>query len=233
MSRSGSIFTSEEKMRQPVARWMSSLGLTVKAEFVTPWGMCDLVGSSPRKRNRSKRIKFGQTNPVSSLSRTAVLLSIPDIASNETTSIQRLIRTFAPLIPEQTIINETDRLVDDGFVSRTGTRLKRLNGWMPLHKRLMAVELKLHRVEEAMNQAAANLIFADESYVALPSRLALRVHDRPQRWNEFFERGVGLIAVSPRSCHIVRKSSHKQTKPDPILQFYCVEKFWRTFLTDS
>lgn len=220
-------------MCQPVTRWMSSLGLAVKAEFVTPWGMCDLVGSCPRKRNRSKRIKFGQTNSVSSLSRTALLLSIPDIASNETTSIQCLISTFAPLIPEQTIISETDRLVDDGFVSRTGSRLQRLNGWIPLHKRLMAVELKLHRVEEAMNQASANLMFADESYVALPDRLALRVYDRPRRWNEHFERGVGLIAVSARSCRIIRKSFHKLTKPDPILQFYSVEKFWRTFLTNS
>lgn len=226
-------FTSEEEMRQPVARWMSSLGLTVKAEFVTPWGICDLVGSSPRKRSRSKRIRFGQTNAVASLSRTALLLSIPDVASDETISLESLIRTFDPLIPEQTIISETDRLVEDRFVKRTGMRLQRLNGWVPLHKRLMAVELKLHRVEEAMHQAATNLIFSDESYVALPSQLAFRVNDRPQRWNEFFERGVGLIAVSTRSCQIVRKSLQKLTKPDPVLQFYCVEKFWRTFLTDS
>lgn len=230
---SGSIFTSEEKMRQPVARWMSSLGLAVKAEFVTPWGICDLVGSSPRKRNCSKRIRFRQTTPIASLSRSALLLSIPDVASNETISIPSLVDLFAPVIPEQTIISETERLIKQRFVKCSGMRLQRLNGWMPLHKRLMAVELKLHRVDEALQQATANLMFADESYVALPYPLALRVHDRPRHWNEYFEHGVGLIAVSARSCEIVRKSSHKLTKPDPVLQFYSVEKFWRSFLTSS
>src|SRR6185503_18728144 len=127
-------------------------------------------GSSPHKRNRSKRIRFGQTNPITSLRRSALLLSIPDVASNETISIPSLVRVFAPLIPEQTIVSETDRLIKQRFVKCTGTRLQRLNGWMPLHKRLMAVELKLHRVEEALHQATANLMFADESYVALPHR---------------------------------------------------------------
>ena len=73
---SSSTFTAEEKMRQPVTRWMSSLGLTVKAEFVTPWGMCDLVGSCPRKRNCSKRIRFGQRKAAEPKPRRKSLMSL-------------------------------------------------------------------------------------------------------------------------------------------------------------
>jgi hypothetical protein len=233
MSDSKLKFESEANMLKPVTKWMTSLGLTIKAEFITPWGMCDLVGSSPRKRSLSKRVRSGQIAHVASLTRTALLLAIPDIESNATISLQELVRLFAPVIPEHTIVREAERLVTDRFVLRRGVCLQRLNGWMPLHKRLVAIELKLHRVEEAMHQAVANLAFADESYVALPSALAFRVHHKPQRWNEFFEQGVGLISVSTRSCQIVRKSSHTSTEPDPILQFYAVEKFWKSFLTNN
>ena len=31
-------------MTPMVARWMRAGGMTAKSEFVTPWGVCDLVG---------------------------------------------------------------------------------------------------------------------------------------------------------------------------------------------
>ncbi len=47
--------------------------------------------------------------------------------------------------------------MNDGFIVRTDTQaLQKINGWMPLQKRLVAVELKLSRVEEAISQAVNN-----------------------------------------------------------------------------
>jgi hypothetical protein len=107
--------------------------------------------------------------------------------------------------------------------------MQKLNGWMPLHKRLIAVELKLNRVEEAISQARNNLIFADSSYVWLPKKLALRVASRRIRESSFLESGVGLLAVASAECEILIPSRHCSAKPDPVIQFYCVEKFWRTY----
>lgn len=228
------MFKSEEKMRRPVTHWMNSMGLSVKAEFITPWGICDLVGSSARKESISKRVKLGQTKHISSLTRAALLLSIPDFGSDEAISLKALARTFSQIIPEDRVLKETGKLLTDGFVCEVKrNRLQRLNGWAPLHKRMVAVELKLNRVEEAMGQACNNLSFADESYVAFPYDVALRVNNKSRRWKHFFDCGVGLLGVTSRDCVVIKKSRHRLSEPDPILQFYCVEKFWTAFIKDS
>jgi hypothetical protein len=120
--------------------------------------------------------------------------------------------------------------VADRFVLRLcGDRLQKLNGWMPPQKRLIAVELKVKRVREAMSQALNNFNFAAESYVALPEDLAIRVAAKPARWRSFLDGGVGLLGVTPRSCDIVIRSHRRSWFFDPAIQFYCIEKFWRTY----
>jgi hypothetical protein len=228
------MFTAEANMNKPVGQWLKSLGLAVKTEFITPWGICDLVGSSVRKQNLARRLRLGQMKPVSSLTRTTLLLGIPDIETGSSVTLASLVRKYAAVIGEDVVVAQTQKLINDGFVLRqSGDRLQKLNGWIPLHKRLIAVELKLTRIEEAMSQAHSNLSFADESYVALPKDLAYRVAAKPDRWSGYFDFGVGLLAVSSRACAIVKKPQLRPYPPDPVLQFYCVEKFWRNYSKGS
>jgi hypothetical protein len=230
------MFKSEISMVKPVVKWMESMDLTVKSEFITPWGICDLVGLSFNQRNVRHRLRLGQTEPIGSVTRAALLLKIPDIETNESITLRRLVRDCAPTISEDSVREHTNRLIEAGFVScPSGDRLQRLNGWMPLHKRLIAVELKLSRVEEAMRQARNNLTFADQSYVGLPKDLAVRVAQGRNRWSSFLDAGVGVLAVAPRACAIVKPSRRRSSEPapDPILRFYCAEKFWRTSAKDN
>jgi len=224
------MFKSETNMVKPVVQWMESLDLTVKSEFITPWGICDLVGLSFKKTSVSQRRGLKQTQAVSSLTRAALLFRIPE---DKAITLRRLVRECGPTIPEEIVIEHAQRLIADRFVRRSGDRLQRLNGWVPLHKRLIAVELKLNRVEEAMSQARNNLIFADKSYVGLPEDLAVRVATKRKRWSTFLDNGVGLLSVAPRECTIVIPSRHRSSEPDRVVQFYCVEKFWRTSAKDS
>jgi len=218
-------------MIMPVTRWMESMDLTVKSEFITPWGICDLVGLTFKKTSVSDRRRLGQTQAVTSLTRAALLFRIPD---DKAVTLRHLIRECAPMIPEEIVIEHTQRLINDGFVSRSSRdRLQRLNGWVPLHKQLIAVELKLTRVEEALSQARNNLIFADNSYVGLPKDLAVRVAAKRTRRSTFMDEGVGLVSVAPRECTILIPSRKKASTTDPIVQFYCVERFWRTSARDN
>ncbi len=221
-------------MTTPVFQWMESLGLQVKSEFITPWGMCDLVGLSFRKAARKARLKLGQTQPVGSLIGAALLDQIPDAKTNRTTTLRRLTNKCVPTISEEIVAEQIQRLIAAGFVrSSSGCVLQKINGWAPLHKRLIAVELKLSRVEEVLSQARNNLIFADKSYVGLPQDLAERVAASKTRRAKFLDDGVGLIAVSSQECKILIPSRHRSSAPDPVIQFYCVEKFWRTHSKDS
>jgi hypothetical protein len=129
-------------------------------------------------------------------------------------------------LSEEVVIEETQKLMDDKYVTRKADRLQRVNGWMPLQKRFIAIELKLKRVGEAMLQAENNLGFADESYVGLPKRLANRIAASDRR-DDFYKRGIGLLAVTPNSCETLI-CSRRISAGNPVFQFCCVEKFWRT-----
>ena len=215
-------------MWESVAQWMQALKLAVKSEFILPWGSCDLVGLSFNKRNVTHRLKLGQNRPISSVIRAALLLRIPDVGTCKSITIRHLNDEYSPAVSPEEVREHTHRLIEDGFViQRPGDRLQKLNGWMPLQKRLIAVELKLNRVIEALSQAKNNFGFATESYVALPQDVALRVIKNVSKRNDFTESGVGLLAVTRSSCDVVIRSS-KKTSADNFLQLYCVEKFWRT-----
>ncbi len=220
------MFSNEKSMGYPVVQWMKSLQLIVKREFTTPWGICDLVGASLNPQNVSHRLRLGQKRPVNSITRAALLMQIPDTESGSSISMQELVDSFAPIISQEAAMAETDRLLRERFIIESSGQLQRVNGWMPLCDRLIAVELKLERVEEALLQARNNMAFADESYVALPYDLAHRVAEKSPR-RASLDAGVGLLAVTPDDCEVVIAAKASPSTIDPVVQFYSAEKFWR------
>ncbi|MDB4916648.1 MAG: hypothetical protein JWM95_4292 [Gemmatimonadetes bacterium] len=219
--------------------WLQAGGLAVKSEFVSPWGICDLVGASLNPERVAHRLRLHQSRAVGSITRAALLLRIPDVEATRGISLARLTERLARAVPEHVVREEVERLISDRFVvlSKRGS-LRRVNGWMPLHDRLVAVELKLSRIDEVLRQARRNLGFADESYVALPSSNARRVASGLQRWDSFMASGIGLLAVGTDRCEVLVRARPKPSGTDGAIQFYCVEKFWRnaryrTLATDS
>jgi hypothetical protein len=227
------MFAKEHEMVNTVARWIRADGMIAKSEFVTPWGICDLVGLRFSVKKVAMRLGRHQKHSVSSLTRASVLLQIPDVETGHFVTFSSLIRKFAHKIPEETVRSEASRLIEDGFVVRSSNRLQKLNGWMPLQERIVAVELKLSRIEEAMRQASNNLGFADESYAAFPLDVALRIAAKPTRWSTFLDRGVGLLAVSALRCETLISARKNESFLNSALQLYSVEKFWRTRIRDS
>ncbi len=228
------MFGRESNMVASTSRWMKVNGLAVKSEFVTPWGICDLVGISFNQNHVAHRLRLRQTKSVSSITRSFLLLLIPDVDKHKSVSLDKLISKCVQSIPEDIIYKEVDRLIADHFVVRTlRGKLQKMNGWMPLHNRLVAVELKLSRIDEAMRQARNNLGFADESYVALPLDVAHRVISNLSRWVNYFNDGVGLLGITQRKCYALVPGRRGTSWIDETVQFYCVEKFWRTRLKDN
>ena len=221
-------------MAPSVARWMKANGMTAKPEFVTPWGICDFVGLRFNREKVAQRLQQKQLRPISSITRALLLLQIPDIQTKRSITINSLVRRFATSIPEDVVRGETSRLITDGFVTSSSRRcLQKVNGWMPLHDRIVAVELKLSRVDEAMRQAVNNLGFADESYIALPADVARRVMSSETRWSKFFDLGIGLLSVARHRSRVLRPAEKTGTWTDTAIQLYCVEKFWSTRIRDS
>lgn len=221
-------------MKQSVVRWLQSLKLVIKSEFTSPWGICDLVGLQFNKGHVAHRLKLGQTQSISSMTRAALLLRIPDIETNNSITIKQLAQECSTALPRETVAKETTRLIEDGFVvCQNGERLQKINGWMPLQERFIAVELKLKRVEEALTQAENNFGFADESFVALPEDLALRIAAKSKRREDFERIGVGLISVTTKFASVLIPSSRPSCDKTSAVQLYSVEKFWQAAVKGS
>ena len=162
-------FDYEHQMVKLAEHWLSSLGLATKREFSTPWGICDLVGCSMNDKSVKQRLALGQTKPIGPQIRVMILSRIPDKTEEGSIGLRSLHREFSGFLNENRVALEVDRLVKDKFVQITPEGFfKKLNGWMPLHKRLVALELKLTRINDALHQAISNLEFANEAYVGIP-----------------------------------------------------------------
>lgn len=221
------LFKLESEMAPLVCEWMHRAGLTVKYEFSVPWGICDLVGVSLNLVNARKRIRLNQSKPIGPIRRIQLLQHIPDQDTGREISEQELEKTYGGEL-FSALRADIDKLVAGRFVSRTSSgNLQKLNGWVPLQKRIVAVEMKLARISEAICQATANKAFASESYVALPRQLACR-HAKGVRASGFLHAGVGLLAVSQSGCRVVLRPSECGIQTEAILQMHCVERFWRS-----
>jgi len=219
-------FAYEREMVEPAARWLRAQGLMVKREFPTPWGICDLVGCSLNKNKVRTRLRLRQTKPIRSQLRVHLLSLMPEQETGNSVGVDDLYRAFEPYLDKQRIEREVQRLVKDRFVHPAGDEtFYKLNGWMPLHKRLVAVELKLTRIDDALHQAINNLGFAEESYVALPTDVAKRVV-RGKRRADFVERGIGVLAVSADDCGMALRAQKQTRRNKNTTQAYAVERFW-------
>jgi hypothetical protein len=223
---SQSDFRFESDMAEPVSRWLRRRRLTTKFEFSLPWGVCDLVAVKLNAQKTKCRLSYGQIHRIGSLFRVIVLSKIPDRETGRSIAITRLRDKLGANLPEATLLKEISRLTRAKFVvSPRAGFLQKLNGWAPLHEKVIAVELKLNRVSEAVSQAVVNRQFATHSYIALPMKLALRL-SRSDRADRLTANGVGLLGVSSGACRELIRPGLEPISHDPIIQMHVVERFW-------
>jgi len=228
LAEGGSNFRFEAEMAVPVLRWLQRRGLAVKLEFSLPWGVCDLVGVKLDAEKAKRRLAHGQARPIGSFLRVWILSKIPNSETRRSISVTKLTKDLCPHIPGDVLLKELDGLARDKFITtpRIG-HLQRLDGWAPLHVRVVAVELKLSRISEAISQAISNYTFATDSYVALPRERALHL-SHTERADVLTRNGVGLLAVTRNACREIIRPRASSAVRNELIQTHVVERFWRT-----
>jgi hypothetical protein len=222
------VFRFEHEMVAPARRWLARQGLMVKEEFFTPWGVCDLVGVSLDRGRIKERLRLGQKRPIGPLIRVEILNAIPEGGEAQFATFEGLETEYRDLVTPSQLRAEVESLIENKFVVTTERgALQKVNGWAPLHARIVALELKLNRVEDALSQAVSHLAFAEESFVGLPTGLAERIANSP-RAAKFRSEGVGILSVGVSRCRIVLSPETPHGPVNSTLQMHCVERFWRT-----
>lgn len=218
---------------EPTVAWLRSRDLEVKREFQIPWGVCDLVGCSLNKTSVKRRLFSGRLSSVRSQLRVALLHSLPAVDEGKAASLEVMHESLGGVLDEARINLELKRLVDGNFVriTREG-EYQKWSGWVPLHKRIVAVELKLTRISDVVQQAVSNLGFAQESYIGIPIEGAERLMTS-NRWKGFKKKGIGMLGISADRCTVMHKASFVRDRPDAVLSAYCAERFWDVTIKDS
>jgi len=225
-------FKYESEMTELVEDWLSEQDMHVKREYPTPWGICDLVGCSLNKNKVRKRIKLGQKRPIGSQFRVLLLSYIPDIEQKKSISFSKLYKQFESFLDKSFVENELNKLIKNKFVQEVKNGVfQKLNGWFPLHKRIVAVELKMARISEVISQACGNLEFADESYIGLPHDKAKRLFASGDK-RKLEEKGIGIIGVYKTGIRVFLRSKFKGNS-NSVSAMHCAERFWRTYPKDT
>lgn len=202
----------------------------VAEELPTGWGICDLVGCRFDPEKVAFRTERKQRQPLGSPEAVYIYSQLPD-SDRTRTGVRReaLVKRLAPYISEDRIDRALSRLEATNHirVTRTGT-FQKVNGWAPMYSRLVAVELKLSRLSEVLQQARANRAFVPESFVALPSDVARRAM-KSSFADELAREGIGLLAVSEKSCRTLLDAEPTSGWLDDSLELWAVEYFWRSY----
>jgi len=229
------LFKLEEEMRKPVEKWLVSEGHMVRREFQTSAGVCDLVGCTIDPGKAQHRLELGQSRQLGSLFRVNVWCRLPEAGSGESASSASLFDFFRGHISEREIEHQLNALRRKGFVEKTQSGgYQKVNGWEPLQRSIVAVEMKLRDVRGALAQAERYSLFTDLTFVALPAPKAYRVLSRDRE--VFRSVGVGLLAVEAEGVETLLHARAQQSEPTTaarIAKIHAVERFWPQYLSDA
>jgi hypothetical protein len=227
-------FGYEHEMVEPARNWLLGQGLMVKEEFPVPWGICDLVACQLDPEKVESRLALGQRRPIGSLLRISLLTHLPDAdRTSRGATLRHLAKVVGPYVDESRLEEELGKLAALKHVQRTRSgSYQRLNGWWPLHSRLLAIELKISRVPEAIAQARSHKAFTRESYIGLPMEKAEGVMANGMG-DTCHEAGIGLLGVANSGCAVLISGERDSHSPDPVLEMHAVERFWRPYLKGS
>jgi len=226
------LFNYEKEMAAPVTRWLVDRGLLIKQEFQTQWGVCDIAACELDPLKVAIRIKQRQTKPLGPAGRVLLHQNLPDAEKTRRGASLEELQQYFDFSQTDKLAIELDRLVAARHATKTKSgKFLKVNGWAPLHKQLIAVELKLSRISEAIAQANSNRNFATQSYVAMPLPVAERAVSGATR-ELLISSNVGMIGVSPDSCTILMESQCSAAL-SPLYETHAVEQFWKISVPNS
>lgn len=220
-------FKLEREMTEIVVDWLEAGEYSVRKEFQVPWGICDIVGCRLDKKRVAHRLSYRQTKAIGPYLRVKLLTEIPDENQDKCISINRLLKKLSHAFSEESLENELKLLIRNKFVVRKGPNsVQKRNGWAPLQEKIIAIELKLSKPREAIQQAYNNTAFSDESYIAMPENYAYKVLNSRDRYEQLWNGGIGIVAIKHNGCDLLQKSRSKQNLINKAIQMHCVERFW-------
>ncbi|MGN6762442.1 MAG: hypothetical protein ACTHJI_14070 [Leifsonia sp.] len=200
------VFAAEVELADPVERWLLLQGSAAVAhEIEGDFGIADMVaGYSDRRRLRNRRRQAGAVTD-------ALQLRLLEYCGKWRTRDE--LRQWAPHGFSRLRKRAIEPLVERGLLKAEGERFRATVAPKDPFDRVVAVELKLRDASRGLEQASTYRLFADASYLAMPSqRVTPALVEAARR------RRIGLLSVtesaveevvSPESDHAASLSRRR------------------------
>jgi hypothetical protein len=220
----------ETQLESSVWRWLREFADISVDQFQTPWGIADLFAIKCDFDRVLARRDLGQNIASTNDQDLMVLLAIPELTSGKRTDVQRLEKEFSFLLGEAKVRSIVAALRRRKLIAvDSDGRICRNTPWLPFHKQMWAVELKLDRVDEALAQANRHLKITPYSYVGLPPLIAEKTANS-RKAQDFRESGVGLLSISPEHCSTLIEPAGNYACVEPMYAVAAAERCWSTYL---
>jgi len=165
-------------------------GFYTKKEIGVGYGIADLVLFRPNIQNCLKRLSYKQLKPLLNEGYFKIFNLLPDIETNKKpTKLDNLkIKVhYSSSFLKYKLLKDLKKAKYIKEVS--GNYYFKINGWLPIGKELIAIEAKLKDWKRGFYQANRYRMFANKSYLAVPSNIVNLVDITILK-----KHGVGLIA---------------------------------------
>lgn len=171
--------SSEEDLVSMLERDYVKEGYLAKRELGVGYGIADLVlvkKDLVDSSNCSTRINYNQVSTIPNVDYFKILKKIPDIHSDgapvSTSCIVEEVRLSKAFVQ----YNALKYLTENKFVLEISkNRYYKVNGWLPIAREVVAVEVKLKDWRRGYRQANRYKSFAHKVFLALPSSEAKKV----------------------------------------------------------
>lgn len=230
MAKSKSIdnFEFEFKMSMPIWEYYSQKSSDNSAyfpipEFVTPWGIADLVLLNFKLKEINIRFEENLTAPI--IRRLGALV-MSNLKYNRHTSIDKLSIACAkkPSYLKSSVLNF---LLDKNYIFEPQKNYYIKNSkYTDITSDITAIEFKKNDYKKAIYQAQRYKLFADKIFVALPEE---KINTAFANLDLFRDKEIGLMSVNRNSAKKV--FSAKKNKPlSRATRILCEEKGFQSLL---
>jgi hypothetical protein len=101
--------------------------------------------------------------------------------------------------------------------------------WFPIHKKMIAVELKLSDMGGVLLQAFNKASYAEESWIAMPEEYASKCLDK--YYYSINGCGIGVLAVKPEGCQVLQVPRIVHYKSFNFVEnAFLSERFWKYWI---
>lgn len=209
---------------------LESLGYRTLKELSVGYGRADVVACMLNKEKVARRIEAEQYVPILNIFSLALYLNFPNevsIGYREILEISKDIVNNSQFISANCSVRRTiNWLILNKYIIKKKNKYYKLNNIYRFSENLIAIEVKISDWLKGARQAYRYRVFADNIYLAFPSRNFSRINA-----DILLQNNIGIISIDINKKILIFNNKPENSKPNLIRHSLALEYFWDSYIS--